>query len=100
MLCIKTKDDIKKHSQCPDVQLTLFPCVHGFLVAVPEKRIPVVSVVLWREQLQLVSVRIQGEAIFSCIITFFLHFQMLWLDMNVSAVTKGHAGAQTKQLQR
>lgn len=100
MLYIKTKDDIKKHFHCPDVQLPLFPCGHGFLVAVPEKRTPVVSVVSvvpWREQLQLVSVRIQGEAIFSCIITFVLHFQMLWLEMNASAVGKARAGAQREQ---
>lgn len=68
-----------------------------FLVAGPGKRTPVVSGVPLREQLELVSDRIQREAIFSCIITFFLHFQMLWLDMNVSAVTKARAGSQREQ---
>lgn len=66
-------------------------------MAGPGKRTPVVSGVPQREQLELVSDRIQREAIFSCIITFFLHFQMLWLDMNVSAVTKARAGSQREQ---
>lgn len=88
--------DSKKHFQGPDVKPTQCPCKQDWGLSWYQTKADWSYQVCVRGSsclLFLVSDRIQGKAIFFYIITFFpFRFQMLWLDMNVPAVTKASTG--------